>query len=187
MPVVTGMSTWNRQAYRYGAVGILAAALIMAGFVIGGSVLQGLAKASLTIELMDKPVALDHLNLTIDWARIQDQNGNWFNLTLKREPFYFDLLALQNVSETLSETETPAGNYTMIWMHVLTANATYSDGSNTDLNVPSDVIKVLLKPHLQLESGGQATVLIDLQPEDLNSIAISRSLNLRPVIKAVVP
>ncbi|MCW4055845.1 MAG: DUF4382 domain-containing protein [Candidatus Bathyarchaeota archaeon] len=185
--VVTNMSNWNRQAGLYGAVGILAAALIMAGFVIGGSILQGLAKASLTIALMDKPVALEHLNVTIDWAKIQDQNGNWYNLTLKRAPFYFDLLALQNVSETLSETETPAGNYTKIWMHVLAANATYPAGSNTDLNVPSDVIKVLLKPHLRLESGGQATVLIDLQPEDLNSIAISRSLNLRPVIKAVVP
>jgi hypothetical protein len=72
-------------------------------------------------------------------------------------------------------------------MHVLTANATYPDGTVADLRVPSDVIKVLLKPYLSLEDGGQTTVLIDLQPEDLNSIAISRSLNLRPVIKAVVP
>jgi hypothetical protein len=105
---------------------------------------------------------------------------------LKTQPFYFDLLALQNVSETLSETEIPAGNYSMIQMHVLTANATYPDGSNAELTVPSDVIKVLLKPHLNLESGGQVTVLIDLQPDDPNSIAVSHSLNLRPVIKAVV-
>ena len=53
--------------------------------------------------------------------------------------------------------------------------------------MPSDVIKVLLKPHLSLEGGGQVTVLIDLQPDDLNAIAISKSLNLRPVVKAVVP
>jgi hypothetical protein len=70
---------------------------------------------------------------------------------------------------------------------VLTANATYPDGSVADLRVPSDTVKVLLKPHLSLDDGGQVTVLIDLQPEDLNSIAISQSLNLRPVIKAVVP
>jgi hypothetical protein len=37
-----------------------------------------------------------------------------------------------------------------------------------------------------LEGGGRVTVLIDLQPEDLNSMAISRNLNLRPVIKAMV-
>jgi hypothetical protein len=163
------------------------AALIIAGFVIGGNIFQVSGKGVLTIQIMDEPVELEHLNMTIDWVKIQDQDENWYNMTLKSEPFYFDLLALQNVSETLSETEIPAGNYTKIWMHVLTANATYPDGTNATLTLHSDVIKVLLKPHLSLEGGGQVTVLIDLQPEYLNSIAISRSLNLRPVIKAIVP
>jgi hypothetical protein len=181
------MSNGIRQVGLFGVAGILVAALIIAGFVISGTVFQGSSKGVLTIQVMDKPVELEHLNMTIDWAKIQDQDENWHNLTLKSEPFYFDLLALQNVSETLSETEIPAGNYTKIWMHVLTANATYPDGTVADLRVPSDTIKVLLKPYLSLEGGGQVTVLIDLQPEDLNSIAISRNLNLRPVIKAMVP
>ncbi len=181
------MSNGTRKIGLFGVAGVLVAALIIAGFVIGNNVFQASGKGVLTIQIMDKPVALDHLNMTIDWAKIQDADGNWYNLTLKTEPFYFDLLSLQNVSKTLSETEIPAGNYTMIWMHVLTANATYPDGSVADLRVPSDTVKVLLKPQLSLESGGQVTVLIDLQPEDLNSIAISQSLNLRPVIKAVVP
>ena len=176
-----------RQTGLFGVAGVLVAALIIAGFVIGGNFFQVSGKGVMTIQIMDKPVELDHLNMTIDWVKIQDENENWLNLTLKSEPFYFDLLALQNVSETLSETEIPAANYTMIWMHVLTANATYPDGSVADLRVPSDTIKVLLKPHLSLDDGGQVTVIIDLQPEDLNSIAISQSLNLRPVIKAVVP
>jgi len=191
------MSNGIRQVSLFGVAGILVATLIIAGFVIsgtvfqessngGGAVFQGSSKGVLTIQIMDKPVELENLNMTIDWAKIQDQDGNWYNLTLKTEPFYFDLLALQNVSETLSETEIPAGNYTKIWMHVLTANATYPDGTVADLRVPSDTIKVLLKPYLSLEGGGQVTVLIDLQPEDLNSIAISRNLNLRPVIKAMV-
>jgi hypothetical protein len=136
---------------------------------------------------MDKPVELRNLNITVDWVRIQGDAG-WINLSLiNSEPFYFDLLALQNVSETLSVTEIPSGNYSMIEMHVLTANATYPDETFTDLNVPSDVIKVLLKPHMELEPEGKVTVLIDLQPEDLGSIAISNSTNLRPVIKAIVP
>jgi len=181
------MSNGIRQVGLFGFAGVLMAALIIAGFVIGSTMFQGSSKGILTIQVMDKPVALKHLNMTIDWVKIQDQDENWHNLTLKTEPFYFDLLALQNVSETLSETEIPAGNYTKIWMHVLTANATYPDGTDVPLTVPSDVIKVLLKPHLSLEGGGQVTVLIDLQPEDLNSIAISQSLNLRPVIKAIVP
>jgi hypothetical protein len=181
------MSNGIRQAGLFGAAGVLVAALIIAGFVIGNNVFEVSGKGVLTIQIMDKPVELDHLNMTVDWIKIQDEDENWHNLTLKIEPFYFDLLSLQNVSETLSETEIPAGNYTKIWMHVLTANATYPDGTVANLKVPSDTIKVLLKPHLSLEDGGQMTVLIDLQPEDLNSIAISQSLNLRPVIKAVVP
>jgi hypothetical protein len=171
----------------FGVTGVLIAAVIIAGFVVANNVFQVSGKGTLTVQIMDKPVELKNLNMTIDWARIQDQNGNWVNLTLMTAPFYFDLLSLQNVSETLSSTEIPAGNYTMIAMHVLTANATYLDGSTADLNVPSDVIKVLLKPQLGLEDGGQVTVLIDIQPDDINSIAISHSLNLRPVIKAVVP
>ena len=181
------MSNGIRQISIFGVAGVLVAALIIAGFVIGENVFQVSGKGVLTIQIIDKPVELDHLNMTIDWVKIQDEDENWYNLTLKSEPFYFDLLSLQNVSETLSETELPAGNYTKIWLHVLTANATYPDGSVADLRVPSDTVKVLLKPHLSLEDGGQMTVLIDLQPEDLNSIAISQSLNLRPVIKAVVP
>jgi hypothetical protein len=187
------MGNGIRQLGLFGVAGVLVAALIIAGFVIGENVLIGdnglevSGKNTLTILITDKPVELDHLNMTIDWVKIQDDNENWYNLTLKVEPFYFDLLSLQNVSETLSETELPAANYTKIWMHVLTANATYPDGTVADLKVPSGTIKVLLKPHLSLEDGGQMTVLIDLQPEDLNAIAVSQSLNLRPVIKAVVP
>ena len=181
------MSSGIRQVGLFGVAGVLVAVVIIAGFVIGSNVFEVSGKSNLTILITDKPVELDHLNMTIDWVKIQAEDENWYNLTLKTEPFYFDLLSLQNVSETLSETELPAGNYTMIRMHVLTANATYPDGTVADLRVPSDTIKVLLKPHLSLEEDGQMTVLIDLQPEDLNAIAVSHSLNLRPVIKAVVP
>ncbi|MBT0160409.1 DUF4382 domain-containing protein [Candidatus Bathyarchaeota archaeon A05DMB-2] len=181
------MSNETRRIGLFGVTGVLIAVVIIAGFIVANNVFQVSGKGTLTIQVMDKPVELKNLNVTIDWARVQDQDGNWINLTLKEDPFYFDLLSLQNISETLSETEIPAGNYTMISMHVLTANATYLDDSTADLNVPSDVIKVLLKPQLNLEDGSQVTVLIDLQPDDLNSIAISHNLNLRPVIKAVVP
>jgi hypothetical protein len=180
------MSNGTKHLGKFGAVGILVAVVIIAGFVIGGTLLRSSAKGTLTIQVMDAPVELKHLNVTIDWVRIQGQDESWYNLTLKTQPFYFDLLTLQNVSETLSVTEIPAGNYTMIWMHVLTANATSPDGTDVNLTVPSDSIKVLLEPHVTLETGGQVTVLIDLQA-DMNSIAISHSLNLRPVIRAVVP
>lgn len=184
------MPKTNASTGYFGIMGILIAVVIIAGFVALNDMIRPVT-GTLTIQIMDKPVSLKHLNMTIDWVKIKDENGNWYNLTLanptEKGAFYFDLLALQNVSETLSVTEIPEANYTAIWMHVLTANATYPDESTADLNVTSDVIKVLLKPELSLEGGGQVTVLIDLQPEDLDTIAISQSLNLRPVIKAIVP
>jgi len=180
------MANEKRQLGLFGVTGILIAALIIAGFLFAGNIFQASGKGVLTIQVMDKPVELKNLNITIDWVRIQGENDSWVNLTLNTKPFYFDLLTLQDVSETLSVTEIPSGNYSMIELHVLTANCTFPDNSTAELNVPSDVIKVLLKPHMELEPGGQVTVLIDLQPEDLNAIAISHSLNLRPVVKAVV-
>ncbi len=181
------MSYEKRHLGKFGLGGVLVAALIIAGLVYGGNILLISGKGMLTIRVTDAPVDLKNLNVTIDWLRIQGDGGLIdLTLTTESEPFYFDLLALQNVSETLSTTEIPAGNYSMIEMHVLTANTTYPDNTTADLTVPSDVIKVLLSPHLGLEPGGQVKVLIDLQPEDLSAIAISHSLNLRPVVKAVV-
>jgi len=184
------MSKANAKIGLFGIAGILMAVVVIAGFVSVSDIIRPV-NGTLTIQIMDKPVALKHLNMTIDWVKIKDENGNWYDLELanpnEEGTFYFDLLALQYVSETLSITEIPEANYTAIWIHVLTANATYPDETTADLRVPSDVIKVLLKPQLSLEGGGQVTILIDLQPEDLNTIAISQSLNLRPVIKAVVP
>ncbi len=193
IPFLKGETTLSndiKHVGSYAIAGILIAVVIIAGLITGSEIIRPV-KGTLTIEIMDKPVALKHLNMTIDWVKIKDSNENWYNLTLKdpnkQGTFYFDLLALQNVSKTLSITQLPETNYTVIKIHVLTANATYPDESTADLNVPSDVIKILLKPSLSLEGGGQVTVLIDLQPEDLNTIAISQSLNLRPVIKSITP
>ena len=180
----------NGKIGYFGIAGILMAVVVIAGFAAVSDIIRPV-NGTLTIQIMDKHVALKNLYLTIDWVKIKDENGNWYDLTLANPnedgTFYFDLLALQYVSETLSVTEIPEAHYTAIWIHVLTASATYPDDTTADLRVPSDVIKVLLKPQLSLEGGGQVTVLIDLQPDDLNTIAISQSLNLRPVIKAVVP
>lgn len=178
-------------------MGILVAVLIIAGFVVGGVRFPSLRlpsmisdKGRLVIEIMDKPVELKHLNITIDSLSIQrvgDDVESWMDLELLfGEPIYFDLLALQNVTLTLSEAEIPAGNYTMIKMHVLTANATYPDGQTVELQkVPSEHIKVLLKPHLEMKSDDSIKITIDLEP-DTAKIAISQTLNLKPTMKAMV-
>ncbi|MGD8506542.1 MAG: DUF4382 domain-containing protein [Candidatus Bathyarchaeota archaeon] len=183
-----------RHASIYGIAGILVAVLIIAGVVSSGLQFPSLRlpsfvsdKGTLIVEIMDGPVDLKHLNLTIDKLMIQNATEGWQNLTLiGGEPVYFDLLALENVTMTLSETEIPAGNYTMIKMHVLTANATDAEGETIHIRkVPSEWIKVLLKPHLEMKSGGSVKVTIDLEPE-LAKIVISHSLNLKPVLKAMI-
>lgn len=55
------MSTGFRQLGLFGVAGILVAVLIIAEFVIGGNIVQVSGKGVLTIQTMDKPVALDHL------------------------------------------------------------------------------------------------------------------------------
>jgi len=179
----------------FAAIGILFATLIIGGIAVAGFKIPSLRlpslipnKGHLTVQVTDSPADLKHLNITIDKLLIQKSDGENVTLDLKggAEAMYFDLLALQDVTLTLSETEIPAGNYTMIRMHVFTANATYPDGSTIDpLRVPSEWIKVLLKPHLIMQSDGAITVTIDLEPETAK-IAISKSLNLKPTMKAMV-
>ena len=170
----------------YAVSGVLIAVMIIAGVLVSGIQFPGKVNAgTLVVLITDAPVDLKDLNLTIDSLSIQDEDGRWIDLELLEKPTYFNLLELENISMTLSVTEIPAGNYTMLKMHVLTANATFLDGTVVDLRVPSEYIKVLLKPHLEMENGGVVTVTIDLEPE-WSKIVISHSLNLKPTVKAIV-
>jgi len=177
----------GRKTGLYAATGVLIAVIIIAGIFISGVQFPSNVKAgTLVVLITDAPVDLKNLNVTIDSLSIQGAEGNWIDLQLLGgEPVYFDLLALQNVTMTLSVTEIPAGNYTMLKMHVLTANATRINGDVVDLRVPSEHIKVLLKPYLEMKSGSSITITIDLEPE-WSKIVISHSLNLKPVLKAMV-
>ena len=177
-----------RNVGMYGAVGVLVAALIIAGIVFSGLRLPTFVPntGTLIIKLTDAPVDLEHLNITIDSVlvqRVENDTETWENLTFVGgvSEFYFDLLALRNVTMDLSITQIPSGNYTMIKMHVKTANATYVGGGNVTLTVPSEYIKVIV--HFEVKRGEETTVLIDMVPD---WVAISKSNRLRPVLKATV-
>jgi len=170
----------------YAVSGVLIAVMIIAGVLVSGIQFPGRVNAgTLVVLITDAPVDLKDLNLTIDSLSIQDEDGRWIDLELLEKPAYFNLLELENISMTLSVTEIPAGNYTMLKMHVLTANATFLNGTVVDLRVPSEYIRVLLKPHLEMENREVVTVTIDLEPE-WSKIVISHSLNLKPTVKAIV-
>jgi hypothetical protein len=71
---------------------------------------------------------------------------------------------------------------------VYEAKAYYKDGTEEDtdnpvsLNVPSGKIDVITK--FELGNGDAITVLIDMEPD---WVAISKSNNLRPILKASIP
>jgi len=180
------MSNGKRSIGLFGVSGVLVAALIIAAFVAMGGIFQAQGKATLTIKVMDEPIQLDHLYLTVDGIRMQNVDGGWVDLELKAQSISFDLLALKSTETaiTLSEVIIEAGDYSMIQIHLLAASTKSLEG--VELRIPSNVTKVLLQPNLHLEGGTESTMLIDLQFDDPNSIAQSNSLNLRPVIKAVV-
>jgi len=180
-----------RNIGMYGAVGVLIAALIIAGVAISSVMFPSLTlpgfapnTGKLKIWLTDAPVELKHLNITVDSIsaqRVENDNEIWEDLTFVDglSEVYFDLLALQNTTMELVNTTLHSGNYTMIKMHVKTINATYPDGNTTDLTLPSWFVRVIV--HFEIEKGGDTVLLIDM---NLGWIAISKSGNMRPVLKA---
>ncbi|MCK5628205.1 DUF4382 domain-containing protein, partial [Candidatus Bathyarchaeota archaeon] len=194
------MAISNKRSRLFALSGVVVAIAIIAAFVSAGTIFPvldpsadrpELGKPMLTVLVTDKPVELKELWITIDLAQIQDQDGNLVDLPLELSE-RFDLLELQDgLSETLTSTELDPGSYTKINLHIAEATAIVvgeedSEDTEIPLRVPSGVLKVQLKPHLSLVEGESATVVIDLQPENPKSVHVSRSLNLRPVIKAIV-
>lgn len=91
------------------------------------------------------------------------------------------MLALRNVTKDLSLAQIPTGNYSKIRSDVKTANATYTDGTAVDLTVPPGHIDVIIK--FEVTENQETKLLIDMQPD---TVAISNSHNLKPILKATV-
>ena len=180
----------------FAIIGVLAAVLIIAGVFAGGFGFPSIRfpslsqvasdKGTLLIKLTDAPVNLTHLNVTIGSISAQKvENGNetWEKLDFADNvsSVYVDILSLQNVTMDLSLTQIPVGNYTKLRLSILTANATYANGENQTLRVPSDKIDVIV--HFEIQPGETTMLLLDMQAD---FVAISHSGNLRPVLKATV-
>ncbi len=70
------MLTGVRQLGLFGVAGVLVVTLMIVGFIIGGNVFQLSGKSVLIVQIMDKPAEIDHLNITIDWMKIQCEDEN---------------------------------------------------------------------------------------------------------------
>ena len=138
---------------------------------------------TLTVSIKDAPVQLSKLEVTIDSLEVQSKNYGWVNLPFVEgvESVHVDLLTLQDVSKELSTTQLPSGNYTNIRLHVKDATATYENGNVVPLKVPSDKIDVITR--FEIKENTNTNLLIDMSAD---SVAISNSHNLKPVVKATV-
>jgi hypothetical protein len=136
---------------------------------------------TLRVLVTDAPADLDSLDVTIDEIEING-NGGWMPLALDQiGPF--NLLDLENgVSLEVSSTPISAGTYNKVRLHFKEANAYFDNAEEpVKLTVPSGKLDIIIK--LQIDSGEVTTLLIDIQPD---SVAISHSGNLKPVLKATV-
>jgi hypothetical protein len=189
------MATNGKKMGLYAIAGVFIAFLIIASMAVSSLTMPSLTfpwftpfspptpnTGTLVVMLTDAPVNLTHLNVTLDSISAHRKgygNETWVDLAFVNNvtEVYFDLLALQDVVMDLSIDEIPPGNYTMIKMHVETANATYANGNTTDLEVPSEHIKVIIDFEVT------TAVLIDMQAD---WVAVSHNKKLRPVLKATV-
>jgi len=170
-PTLTGekmaISSKKMSAYILSGI-VIAVVIISVVFISGvqfphnGNTKAPITYGTLSVSITDAPVELAKLEVNIDSIEVQSQNSSWITL-----PFIdgvsdvtVDLLALQNISEDLSTTLMPTGNYTNIRLHVNSAVATYMDGSVENLNVPSDKINVIV--HFEIKEATTTNVLLDM-------------------------
>jgi PKD repeat protein len=137
--------------------------------------------------LTDAPVELDALIITITDLEVHkvgegEEEGGWINL-IDEEIDPFNLLEYQDGKTlNLADVEIDPGTYNKIRMYVSDAKAVYSgETEEIPLRVPPGKIDVITE--FELFEGGSKVVLIDMEPD---WVAISKSENLRPVLKATI-
>jgi len=183
------MATNHKKIGLYAITGITTAVIIIAAIFVSGVQFPNFGSSSgktgtLSVSIMDAPADLIHLNLTINALYVHnDDKDSWVKLDFAGgvSNVYFDLLALKDVTKELSSSPMPVGNYSKIRLDVEAANATLNDGSTMDLTVPPEHIDVIAS--FQIKEGQTTNVLLDMQAD---TVAISQSGNLKPVVKATV-
>jgi len=196
------MSDSIRDAGFFAAIGLLLAILIIGSIAIAGFKIPALRfpgigqtanEGTLKILVTDAPIRdLKHLNITIDSFEVhRNETDEWLTIRIEDGRASFDLLALKNgnITEEAAVDTIPAGNYTMIRMHVVEGleftNATIDDEASTviPLNVPSEKIKIPV--HFEIKAEETTTVILDITADSVH-IASNPEHNFRPVVKPIV-
>ena len=179
------------------AAGFLVAITIIVAVFASGITLpsQKVRTGRLTVLLMDAPVDLEELYVTITGLEVHKvgQDGEWIPLMDEGDEIRFDLLKYQGTETlTLASEIIEAGTYNKIRMKVSGASAIFAAGTEEaeknphTLTVPSGKIEVITKFELgngDPDDDDAITVLIDMEPD---WVAISNLKHLRPVLKASI-
>jgi hypothetical protein len=189
LPEENKMATSHKKIGIYTATGIAIAIILIAAIFVSGVHFPGSNSSpgktgTLAVSIMDAPANLTNLNVTVSGLYVHnDDNDSWtqMNFTGDVSSVYFNLLALNNITKELSTTAFPTGNYTKIRLDISAANATLSDGSTENLTVPPGHIDIIVS--FQIKTDQTTNVLLDMQ---VDTVAISHSGNLKPVMKATV-
>lgn len=171
------------------AAGFLVAVTIIIAVFASGITLpsQKVRTGRLIVLLTDAPVDLYQLNVTITDLEVhkvgQDgEDGEW--IPLIEEEITFDLLKYRGGDTlNLASVEIDAATYNKIRMYVSEANYSYTEdpANPVPLRVPPGKIDVITE--FELAEGGTRIVTIDMEPD---WVAISKSNNLRPILKATI-
>jgi hypothetical protein len=147
-----------------------------------GSLTAGfMNNGTLAVKIKDKPAELANLYVTVsDFAVHNADQDSWIDLGVTAT--HFDLLTLQDKTLDLSQVQIQSGHYNKIRLTIEAASCTFKDEvEETTLTVPPDHIDIII--NAQITAGTTTQVVIDIQPD---TISISQTLNLKPVIKAEV-
>lgn len=173
------------------AAGFLVAVIIIVAVFASGITLPSLESKTgrLTVLLIDAPVELDQLNVTVTELEVHkvgdgDDDGGWISLMKEDEGITFNLLYYQDGRTLkLASEDLNVGSYNKIRMYVSEANASYKENPENPvpLKVPPGKIDVIVQ--FKLDEGDNVIVTIDMEPD---WVAISKNNNLRPVLKASI-
>ncbi len=183
------MAYGARRLLVYAVIGVLAATVLATSLGVLPNLFMAQARTgTLTVKVTDAPVPdLRNLNLTISSFEVLNATGGWKALPIEGGTKYFDLLRLQNVTEDLAIGSLPAGNYSKIRLRIDTANATLSDGTQIDLNVPSGHIDLQVK--FEIMAGKSTGLIIDIVADKIHIAEAGgsgRPANLSPQFRFVV-
>jgi len=173
----------------YGVIGILAATLLSSSILMLPNIFMANAKTgTLVVKVTDAPVPdLVHLNLTISSVYVLNHTRGWVPLNIEGGSLYFDLLTLDNVTRDLAIGNIPVGNYSKIRLQIDTANATLSDGTEIDLNVPPGHIDLQVK--FEIKAGETTGLIVDIVADKVEIAERGnegKPANLNPQFKLVV-